>query len=207
MRRATAVVVLLVTALGLALAGAQARDKAALRAEIAKIPRRGMMNVPREDGQFLHDLITERGYTRALEIGTSNGYSAAWMALALHKTGGTLITLEVDERRAALAADNFRRLGLDDIIELRRGDALKLIPGIPDHFDLVFIDAWKPDYVRYFEMVYPKVRPGGAIIGHNVLSHRTELADFVRLVSEHPQLQTTIDRRSSAGMTVSFKKE
>ena len=82
-----------------------------------------------------------------------------------------------------------------------------LMSGIPGPFDLVFIDAWKPNYVRYFEMVYPNVRPARAIIGHNVLSHRSELAAFVRLVSEHPQLQTTIDRRSSAGMTASFKKE
>lgn len=185
----------------------QPRDEAALRAEIAKIPQPGMMNVPRADGEFLHDLIVERGYKRVLEIGTSNGHSAAWMALALRKTGGRLITLELDERRASLAAENFKRLGFDDIVELRRGDALKLIPEIPGPFDLVFIDAWKPDYIRYFELTFPKVRPGGAIIGHNTSSHSGELAAFVKMVSEHPQLETTIDRRSSAGMTVSFKKE
>lgn len=185
----------------------QPRDEAALRAEIAKIPQPGMMNVPRADGEYLHDLIVERGYKRVLEIGTSNGHSAAWMALALRKTGGRLITLELDERRAALAAENFRRLGFEDIIELRRGDALKLIPEIAGPFDLVFIDAWKPDYIRYFELTFPKVRPGGAIIGHNTSSHSGELAAFVKMVSEHPQLDTTIDRRSSAGMTVSFKKD
>lgn len=185
----------------------QPRDEAALRAEIARIPQPGMMNVPRADGEYLHDLIVQRGYKRALEIGTSNGHSAAWMALALRKTGGRLITLEIDERRAALAAENFKRLGFDDIIELRRGDALKLIPEIAGPFDLVFIDAWKPDYIRYFELTFHKVRPGGAIIGHNIRSHASELQAFVRLVSEHPQLDTTIDRRSSAGMTVSFKKE
>lgn len=195
------------TAAALAALVQQPHDEAALRAAIDRIPAPGMMNVPREDGEFLHDLIVERGYRRALEIGTSNGYSAAWMALALRKTGGRLITLEIDERRASLAAENFRRLGFDDIIELRRGDALKLLPEIEGPFDLVFIDAWKPDYIRYFELTFDKVRPGGAIIGHNVLSHRDELAAFVRLVSEHPRLDTTIDRRSSAGMTVSFKKE
>lgn len=181
-------------------------DEVALRAEIVRIPRPGMMNVPRADGEFLHDLIVERGYRRVLEIGTSNGHSAAWMALALRKTGGKLITLEIDEQRANLAAENFKRLGFDSLIELRRGDALKLIPNIEGPFDLVFIDAWKPDYGRYFELVFAKVRSGGAIVAHNVLSHEDELRGFVNMVSKHPQLETRLDRRSSAGMTVSFKK-
>lgn len=104
MRRATAIMVLVVAAAGPALAAPQARDDAALRAEIATIPRSGMMSVPRADGEFLHDLIAERVDTRALEIGTSNGHSAAWMALVLRKTGGTLVT-----PRSTSAAPPWRR--------------------------------------------------------------------------------------------------
>lgn len=181
-------------------------DDAGVRREVEKIRQPGMMNVPRADGEFLHDLIVERGYKRGLEIGTSNGYSAVWITLALRKTGGRLTTLEIDARRADLAAANFKRLGIEPSIELRRGDALTLIPAIEGPFDFVFIDAWKEDYPKYFELVFPKVRPGGAILAHNVLSHGAELRGFVEMLQKHPQLETRIERRSSAGLSVSIKK-
>jgi predicted O-methyltransferase YrrM len=181
-------------------------DDATIRTEIEKIRQPGMMNVPRADGEFLHDLVVERGYRRGLEIGTSNGYSAVWIALGLRKTGGRLITLEIDARRADLAAENFKRLGLLPYVELRRGDALKLIPTIEGPFDFVFIDAWKEDYLKYFQLVFPKVTSGGAILAHNVLSHAPELKAFVEMLQNHPQLETHIERRSFAGISVSIKK-
>ena len=168
--------------------------------------KRGMMNVPRVDGEFLHDFIVERGYKRGLEIGTSNGYSAIWMGMALRKTGGKLVTLEIDKRRASLARENFARVKLGEVIELREGDALAIIPGLSVPFDFVFIDAWKPDYIRYFRMVFPKVRVGGAIFAHNVLSHGSEMRDFLETIEEHPDLETRIERRSRAGISVSVKR-
>ncbi|MCL6564897.1 MAG: O-methyltransferase [Acidobacteriia bacterium] len=193
---------------GLPQQGPARMDEEALKAEFDKVRQPGMMNVPREDGEFLHDLIVERGYRHALEIGTSNGYSALWMGLALRKTGGRLITIEIDETRANLAAENFRRLGFDSIIELRRGDALKLVPLVEGPLDLVFIDAWKPDYPRYFEMVFDKVRSGGAIVAHNTRSHAGEegIVRYLEIVRRHPQLDTRVDTRSSAGFAISFKK-
>ncbi len=167
--------------------------------------KRGMMNVPRVDGEFLHDFIVERGYKRGLEIGTSNGYSAIWMGMALRKTGGKLVTLEIDERRASLARKNFARVKLGEVIELREGDALEIVPELSGPFDFVFIDAWKPDYIRYFRMVFPKVRVGGAIFAHNVLSHGSEMQDFLELIEKHPGLETWIERRSRAGISVSVK--
>ena len=74
------------------------------------------MNVPASDGQLLYNLIVENGYTRALEIGTSTGHSAIWMAWALSKTGGTLITIEIDEKRYHKAVSNFEKAGLSDFI-------------------------------------------------------------------------------------------
>jgi predicted O-methyltransferase YrrM len=169
--------------------------------------KRGMMNVPRVDGEFLHDFIIERGYKRGLEIGTSNGYSAIWMGMALRKTGGKLVTLEIDKRRASLARKNFARVGFAELIELREGDALEIIPGLSGPFDFVFIDAWKPDYIRYFRMVFSKVRAGGAIFAHNVLSHGSEMREFLEAIEEHPDLETWIERRSRAGISVSVKRQ
>ena len=206
-RKVGAVVFLLVTSVAVWGVQEAARlDDGEIRAYLDGIHgKRGMMNVPRVDGEFLHDFIVERGYKRGLEIGTSNGYSAIWMGMALRKTGGKLVTLEIDKRRASLARENFRRVGFEDVIELREGDALEIIPGLSGPFDFVFIDAWKPDYIRYFRMVFPKVRVGGAIFAHNVLSHGSEMREFLEEIEKHPDLETWIERRSSAGISVSVK--
>ncbi len=202
-----AVVLLLVTSVAVWGVQEAARlDDGEIRAFLDGIHgKRGMMNVPRVDGEFLHDFIVERGYRRGLEIGTSNGYSAIWMGMALRKTGGKLVTLEIDKHRASLARENFARVNLEEVIELREGDALVIIPELSGPFDFVFIDAWKPDYIRYFRMVFPKVRVGGAIFAHNVLSHGSEMRDFLEVIENHPALETRIDRRSRAGISVSVK--
>lgn len=208
-RRLTAAVAVTVALALAALGAAQGPgplDDATIRREVERLRQPGMMNVPRVDGEYLHDLVVERGYRRALEIGTSNGYSAVWLALGLRKTGGRLITLEIDPGRADLAAENFRQLRLEAQVELRRGDALALIPAIEGPFDLVFIDAWKEDYPKYLALVLSKVRSGGAIVAHNVVSHAAELRPFLELIERHPELETRIVRRSPAGLSVSIKR-
>ena len=183
-------------------------DDDAIQTYLRKIHgQRGMMNVPQADGKFLHDLIVKKGYKRGLEIGTSNGYSGIWIGLAMRKTNGKLITLEINQGRASLARENFGQVKLEKYVELREGDALKLIPQIEGPFDFVFIDAWKPDYNRYFYLVFPKLSPGGVIVAHNVLSHGREMRDFLDLVQEHSELETHIERLSSAGLSVSFKRQ
>jgi predicted O-methyltransferase YrrM len=183
-------------------------DDRAIRAYLDQIHgQRGMMNVPRADGEFLHDFIVKRGYKKGLEVGTSNGYSAIWMGMGLRKMGGRLITLEIDQRRASLARKNFAHVKLSEVIELREGDALEIIPQLKGPFDFVFIDAWKPDYIRYFRLLYPKIRPGGAILAHNVLSHGKDMQDFLEVIENHSDLETRIERRSQAGISVSIKRQ
>ncbi len=196
-----------VAALWAAQTDTQLSDRA-IRAYLDQIHgQRGMMNVPRADGEFLHDFIVKRGYKKGLEVGTSNGYSAIWMGLGLRKLGGRLITLEVDQRRASLARENFAHVKLGEVIELREGDALEIIPQLKGPFDFVFIDAWKPDYIRYFRLLYPKIRPGGAILAHNVLSHGKDMQDFLEVIENHSDLETRIERRSQAGISVSIKRQ
>ena len=87
----------------------------------------GDMNVPAVDGRTLHDIIVENNYTRALEIGTSTGHSGTWIAWALSKTGGKLITIDIDEQRHREALENFAAAGLSDFIE---GGKVRA-PGLP----------------------------------------------------------------------------
>ena len=166
----------------------------------------GMMNVAPREGEYLHDLLIKLNAKRALEVGTSNGYSGIWMGLAMKKTGGKLITLEIDPGRGGLARDNFGKTGMSDVIELRLTDALKEIPKLQGPFDLAFIDAWKPDYMKYLEMVVPLVRSGGAIVAHNTRSHARELQAFIQAVKNHPQLKTELLELGPGGFSVSWKK-
>jgi len=126
------------------------------------------MNVPAVDGQRLYDIIVEHGYTRAVEIGTSTGHSGIWIAWALSKTGGKLITIDIDERRHQQAVAYFEEAGLSEYIDARLADAHELVPQLEGPFDFVFSDADKDWYTRYFEWMLPKLEVGGCFAAHNV---------------------------------------
>ena len=103
-----------------------------------------------------------------LEIGTYLGYSALCFAEGLAE-GGKVITLDVDEKTSQVAKSFVARSPYADRIEFHLGPAAEVIPALPETFDLVFIDADKPNYSKYYKLVFGKVRPGGFIIADNVL--------------------------------------
>jgi predicted O-methyltransferase YrrM len=167
----------------------------------------GGMNVPACDGRLLYDLVVERGYRRGLEIGTSNGYSTLWLGLAFRETGGRVITIEYEPQRAAEARDNFRKAGLDPVIDLRVADAFEEIPQIEGKFDFVFLDAWKPDYIAFWEMVKNRVSPGGVFTAHNVIGQENHMRDFLEAIRSDPNFETTINEASDAGVSISTRRE
>lgn len=172
------------------------------------LPRRtGGMNVPTSDGRLLYDLIIKNGYKRGLEIGTSNGYSGLWIGLAFQKTGGTLITIEIEKKRAEEARENFKKAGLDKVIDSRINDAFREIPEIEGDFDFIFIDAWKPDYYKFLNLLRTRVKPGGAITAHNVISAGRQMQDFLNAIREDPELETKIIKSSSSGVSISIVKK
>jgi len=173
--------------------------------EIRKTQQR-TMNIDVAEGERLYHLVRELDAKRVLEIGTSNGYSTIWMAMGLEETGGKIISVEFDEGRHKLAVENFIKLGLDALADLRFADALKEVPRIDGPFDLVFIDAWKEDYAAYFDLVFPKVRSGGAIAAHDTTSYAKEMAAFLERVKSTPELKTEFLSLGPNGMSISFKK-
>jgi predicted O-methyltransferase YrrM len=171
------------------------------------------MNVPTADGQVLHDLIVENGYTRALEIGTSTGHSAIWIAWALSKTGGKLITIEIDEARYREALANFEEAGLSDYIDARLADAHEMVPALSGPFDFVFVDADKNWYTQYFRDVLPKLDVGGCFTAHNV-SNRARgrrgrgaggTGQFVEVLTNTLNLDTEFVM-GGGGLSVSYKR-
>lgn len=181
----------------------------------------GGMNVPEVDGQALHDIVIQHGYKNALEIGTSNGYSGLWIAWALSKTGGKLITVEIDRGRHDEAVAYFRQAGLEEFVDARLGDAHDLVPALPGPFDFVFCDADKDWYENYLKAALPKIPVGGCFAAHNVSEYsgwgrRTRGrpmrgygggAAFLEYARSFPDLDTKVlDLPGSAGLSVSYKK-
>jgi predicted O-methyltransferase YrrM len=164
------------------------------------------MNVPVSDGKLLYDLILENNYTQALEIGTSTGHSGIWIAWALSKTGGKLITVDINESRHKEALENFRKAGLSEYIDARLADAHDLVPQLEGPFDFVFSDADKEWYKNYFIAVYPKLKSGGCFTAHNVTNRMSGIQEFLDYVQSLPDMETTIDRSSSSGVSISYKK-
>ena len=175
-----------------------------LLAEIKKKDT-GQLAVSEEDGRFMRLMIATSGAKRALEIGGASGYSAIWIGMGLRQTGGKLVTIEYDPARAKELAENVKRAGLSDIVQVVSGDAFEQIPKITGTFDFVFLDAWKKDYKRFFEMVYPRLDTRGLFLAHNVVNKRNEMGDFLDVVLKHPALWTTIVSPSGEGMSVSMR--
>jgi len=163
------------------------------------------MNVPEVDGRALHDLIVERRFTSALEIGTSTGHSAIWIARALAKTGGKLVTIEIDPDRHRIALANFREAGVSDLIDARLADAHALVPQLPGPFDFAFSDADKDWYTKYAAAVWPKLQAGGCFTAHNVSMRMPGIREFLDFVERLPDGKTTIDRSSPAGISITCK--
>jgi caffeoyl-CoA O-methyltransferase len=163
------------------------------------------MNVPVADGRTLHRLIVENKYTRALEIGTSTGHSGIWIAWALAKTGGRLVTLEIDPSRHRQALANFKEAGLAEYIDARLGDAHDLVRQLPGPFDFVFSDADKEWYPTYLADVWPKVVPGGMFTAHNVTMRTGGIREFLDAARRLPDGETTIDSGSPAGLSITRK--
>jgi predicted O-methyltransferase YrrM len=166
---------------------------------------KGQLAVSEEDGRFLRVLIASTGAKHVLEIGAASGYSAIWMGLGLRQTGGRLVTIEYDNTRAREAADNIRRAGLQDVVQVIPGDAFKEVPKLAGTFDLVFLDAWKPDYKKFFDMVFPRVSPGGLFLAHNVVNKKNEMRDFLTAIATHPQALNTTVSPGHEGISMTYK--
>jgi predicted O-methyltransferase YrrM len=163
-------------------------------------------NVPYADGKILYDLILKNKYTKAVDIGTSTGLSAIWMAWALSKTGGKLITIEIHEGRHRQALANFKAAGLSDYIDARLADAHDLVKELQGPFDFVFSDADKDWYKNYFIDLAPKLKVGGCFTAHNASNTGIKgIREFLDYVKGLPNFKTTIDTSSSAGISISYK--
>ncbi len=164
------------------------------------------MNIPVSDGRILYDMVLAKNYRKALEIGTSTGHSAIWIAWALTKTGGKLVTIEIDKQRYLQALQNFKKAGLSEYIDARLGDAHELVPALENGWDLVFCDADKWWYKNYFTALEPKLSKQGCFLAHNTRMRSGDIRIFLDYVQSHPDFTTVFRNESRSGISISCKK-
>ena len=161
------------------------------------------LNVPLSDGKILFDIIVKNNYKTAVEIGTSTGHSAIWIAWALSKTGGKMITIEIDSVRYQQAKAHFEQAGLSDFIDARLGNAHELVPKLMGKYEFVFSDADKDWYKQYFIDMDPKIVTGGCFVAHNVDQQTRDMREFLDHIESQTNYKTTIN----GAVSISYKTE
>ena len=155
-------------------------------------PRR-MLNITRDTGEFLAVLVHATAARRVLEIGTSNGYSTLWLAGAVSRIGGSVTTVEFAKYKQDLAATNFARSGLSPFITLIHDDAGRLLErSAQSAYDLIFLDAERPDYPGWWPQLGRVLRQGGLLVADNAISHTEEMAPFITLVTSDARFETCL---------------
>jgi len=175
-------------------------------------------NVSNDDGRLLRMLAESVDAKRIIEIGTSTGESATWLALGVAKTGGHVYTHEIDDARADIAAKNFQLAGVDKQITIVRGDAHQTVLRYKDandelyvpvkdgqYVDILFFDADKEGYLDYLDKLLPILRPGGLVVAHNVNTRQMD-PRYTKAITENPALETLILLKEGTGVGVTLKK-
>ncbi len=140
-----------------------------------------------EAGRLLFALVAPNAGCRVLEVGASRGYSTIWLAAAARLAGGHVVSLEREPAKIDAWRRNLADAGLTDWAELVEGDAFAALERLEPGFQVVFLDAWKDDYERYFEIARTKLGPGGVVVADNAHSNPT-VAAYVRARQADPTL-------------------
>lgn len=156
-----------------------------------KSPLERLRQIPPETGKFLALLAATAPEGTYLEIGTSGGYSAMWLALACKELGRKLITFEVLEEKVKIARETFKVTGLEDMVELVKGDAREYLQNYKN-IGFCFLDAEKEDYLDCYEKVVPNMVSGGILVADNVISHKDILEPMIERASEDERVDALI---------------
>lgn len=177
------------------------------KAFVESFERIGLNSAP-GDAAMLRILVESTRAKRGIEVGTATGYGAILMGIGFERTGGELITVDIDPKMVATARENLKKVGLDDIVTVIEGDALKVLPELEGQFDFVYIDAVKSDYLKYFQALEPKLSPGAVIVADNVIRSAKAMPDFFEAIAKSPHyISNTIrsDESKRDGMMVIYK--
>ncbi len=174
---------------------------------IKNFKRIGMNTTP-EDAAFLRIIIESSGAQRGIEVGSANGYGAIHMGMGFERTGGHLITIDIDPKMVEQCRENVKKMGLEKTVTVIEGDALEVIPKLEGKFDFIFLDAVKQDYFKYFKAARPLLKPGSVIVADNVIRFADQMRDFLDAMQNDPDYDMVIIKCSEEkrdGMALIYK--
>jgi caffeoyl-CoA O-methyltransferase len=170
--------------------------------------KRTSLNTTPEDAMMLRILVESSGAKRGVEIGTASGFGAINMGIAFERTGGHLWTHDINPAAIKETQENLKKVGLESVVTCVEGDALKTLGNVQGPIDFVFIDALKPDYFKYFNILEPKLKVGAVVVADNVIVSAKAMKDYLDFVQTSPSYDTVIIRCSlekKDGMSISYK--
>jgi len=150
-----------------------------------------LRQIPPDTGRFLALLAASAPRGPMLEIGTSAGYSALWLALACRAAARRLTTCEILPEKAALARETFRLAGVEDVVSLVQGDALAYLETMPE-IAFCFLDAEKEVYAACYELIVPRMVPGGLLVADNAINHRETLQPMIERALNDPRVDALV---------------
>jgi len=174
---------------------------------IDNFKRTGLNTTP-GDAMMLRILVESARAKRGVEVGAASGYGAINMGIAFERTGGHLWTHEIDPKWSKETRENLEKVGLENVVTVVEGDALKTLPNLEAPIDFVFIDALKQDYLKYLKLVEPKLAKGAVVVADNVIKSAKAMKDYLDYVQTSPDYDTVIIRASEEkgdGMAISYK--
>jgi predicted O-methyltransferase YrrM len=186
---------------------ANVKSEAFRKAFLEQFHRTGLNTAP-GDAMMLRILVESRGARRGVEVGAASGFGAINMGIGFERTGGHLYSLEIDPKAVAETRQNLQKVGLEKIVTVMEGDALKTIPTLPGDIDFVFIDAAKNQYFGYLKGLEPKLKRGAVVVADNVIKSERAMKDFLDYIQNSPNYETVIIRSSmekNDGMLVGYK--
>jgi predicted O-methyltransferase YrrM len=185
----------------------QKKSEAFRKQFIENFHRIGLNTTP-GDAMMLRILVESSKAKRGVEVGTSTGFGAINMGIAFERNGGHLWTHDIDPAAVKEARANLEKVGLENVVTVVEGDALKTMPDLEGPLDFVFIDALKSDYFKYLKILEPKLKPGAVVVADNVIKSAKAMKDFLDYIENSPDYDTVTIRASmekNDGMTISYK--
>ena len=167
------------------------------------------LNTTVGDAAFLRILVASAGCKRGIEVGSATGFGAINMGLSFERNGGQLLTLDIDPKMIQTTRANVAAMGLEQTVTAIEGDALKTLASLTGEFDFIFIDALKPDYLKYLKTIEARLKRGAVVVADNVIRSERQMKDYLDYVQTSPDYDTVIIRASmekNDGMAVSYKR-
>lgn len=178
------------------------------RKQFIKDFKRTGLNTTPEDAMTLRILIEASKAKRGVEVGSATGFGAINMGIGFERNGGRLDTIDIDPKMVTACRENVRKMGLEKVVTVIEGDALKVLPTIEGDVDFVFIDALKQDYGKYLKLISPRLKPGAVVVADNAIQSASAMKDFLDFMRTSPEWEMVIVQTSKEkgdGMAVCYK--